>query len=134
MQFSKPTSRSDNEIALLPLTNIVFLLMIFFLLIGRITQPSAFEVQPPTSNSQTPVSGRALRVEIAANGRIAVNGQRVAKSQLAATVRSQRSASSGGDVLLRADSKDSTKQVIQVMQVLHRAGVEKLRLVTRGKS
>ncbi len=134
MQFSKPTSRSDNEIALLPLTNIVFLLMIFFLLIGRITQPSAFEVQPPTSNSQAPVSGRALRVEIAANGRIAVNGQRVAKSQLAATVRSQRSASSGGDVLLRADSKDSTKQVIQVMQVLHRAGVEKLRLVTRGKS
>lgn len=134
MQFSKTTRRSDSEFALLPLTNIIFLLMIFFLLIGRITQPGAFEVKPPASSSQKPTSGQALRVEIAANGRIAVNGQRIAESQLAATVRGQQSASSGRAVRVRADGKVSARQVVRVMQILHGAGVDKLRLVTRTNS
>ncbi|NNC23607.1 biopolymer transporter ExbD [Salinisphaera sp. USBA-960] len=132
MRFARPKRQTDSEISLLPLTNIVFLLMIFFLLIGRITQPDALDVQPPQSTSQASVSDQALRVEIAPNGRIAVDGQKISLDQLVPTVRGQQLQSPNRPVRLRADGGENATRVVHVMQILHNAGVDKLRLVTRN--
>lgn len=132
MQFKRPGRQFNSEPSLLPLTNIVFLLMIFFLLIGRISEPNAFSVQPPESTSQGPIPGEVLKIELSSAGRIAIDGKRVTRDELAATVRSRRLQTSEQAVQLRADRRDNATDVVRVMRILRDAGVETIRLVTRG--
>lgn len=132
MRFSTSRHRPKDDYSLLPLTNVVFLLMIFFLLIGRIGTPGALSIKPPESTSDTALSSSTLRIEIAANGQIAVEGEPVRIEQLADTVRSYRTGAAGQPVRLKADGHMEATRVVHVMQILHRTGIEKLRLVTRG--
>lgn len=132
MRFSTSKRRAAEDYSLLPLTNIVFLLLIFFLLIGRIGMPDALSIQPPKSTSDTALANSALRIEITANGKIAVDGETVPIGKLAATVRSHRTGTAKRPIQLKADGRLEATRVVHVMQILHRAGIEKLRLVTRG--
>ena len=55
MQFRRPTRKPDSEERVLPLINVVFLLLIFFMLAGRLSEAELFEVTPPESAGAVPV-------------------------------------------------------------------------------
>src|SRR3546814_6397158 len=57
MQLRRRSRRFDSEEAILTLINVVFLLLIFFMLAGRMTEPSPFAIAPPVSAE----AGRAER-------------------------------------------------------------------------
>src|SRR3546814_16133384 len=81
MQFRRRTSKFDGEGSILPLINVVFLLLIFFMLVGRLTQAAPFTVTPPVSQqaeAAEPPAAEAPReaaILIAAAGRLALNGR-----------------------------------------------------------
>src|SRR3546814_17522588 len=81
MQFRRRTSKFDGEGSILPLINVVFLLLIFFMLVGRLTQAAPFTVTPPVSQqaeAAEPPAAEAPReaaILIAADGRLALNGR-----------------------------------------------------------
>lgn len=53
MQFHQPPRRQQGE-NILPMINVVFLLLIFFLISARIAPPEPFPVEPPESGADTP--------------------------------------------------------------------------------
>jgi biopolymer transport protein ExbD len=52
MQFGKPQQRSNQYENFVPMINIVFLLLIFFMICAQIAPKDPFEVVPPRSNSK----------------------------------------------------------------------------------
>ena len=48
MDFSDPPRKSADN--MLPMINVVFLLLIFFLMVAQLKQPEAFEVRPPMAH------------------------------------------------------------------------------------
>ncbi len=50
MDFSPPPVRPRGE-SIVPMINVVFLLLIFFLMTSQIAPPEPFEVAPPTATS-----------------------------------------------------------------------------------
>ena len=52
MQFGKPPQRSTQYENFVPMINIVFLLLIFFMISAQIAPKDPFEVLPPKSNSK----------------------------------------------------------------------------------
>lgn len=68
MDFRPPPPRKleDN---LLPMINVIFLLLIFFLLAAHLTQPEPFAVTPPKAEAQAEAAG-AFTLHVAADGRI----------------------------------------------------------------
>jgi biopolymer transport protein ExbD len=51
------TIRRRRAESVVPMINVVFLLLVFFLMTAQITAPEPFEVTPPSSAAQNPAQG-----------------------------------------------------------------------------
>src|SRR5690606_29249188 len=89
MQIKRRRSRFDADAGILPLINVVFLLLIFFMVAGRLNEAEPFKVVPPVSQQAGPPEAAALRVLavlVAADGRLALNGRPMDAAGLRAAV------------------------------------------------
>ncbi|MFN3722290.1 MAG: ExbD/TolR family protein [Paracoccaceae bacterium] len=68
MEFPDPPRRPAQE-NLLPMINVVFLLLIFFLISARMTPPEPFAITPPQAQAEAEALGE-FTLFIAADGRI----------------------------------------------------------------
>lgn len=84
-----PPPRRDQETALIPLINIVFLLLIFFMIVGTIAPTDALPIDPPTSRQGRAAEPDPLQLLIDAEGRIAINGEVVPADRVAAVLAEQ---------------------------------------------
>lgn len=133
MQFSRQRrQRPNDDDRILPLTNIVFLLLIFFMLAGQLSSPDVLSIQPPRSISETSASNIGLLVQINMEGAIALDGNPVSATALETTVRDYLAEHPEAPVRLKADGLTNASRVVAVMSVLRDAGVERLRLLTMG--
>lgn len=117
--------------AVLPLTNVVFLLLIFFLLAGRMAAPSPLDVEPPRSTSQTPADHQGIEVTLAANGRVALNDHPIQGRALEQAIRQRLQHQPNTPIRLRADAGLATSRVVETMHLLRAAGAHRLRLITQ---
>lgn len=132
MQFPRQKRRSDPDERILPLTNVVFLLLIFFMLVGRLASPTPFEIEPPDSVSETPVRGQGIEIQITADGRLALDGTVLPSDEFKAAVAERLREGRTTPVRLKADGAVAATQVVDAMHILRDAGVEDLALVTRA--
>lgn len=127
MRFQRPEpSPQDTEDHILPLINIVFLLLIFFMVAGALTTPESVEVDPPEARVDGEEPGRDEQtLYITADGALSLGESPVALEGLAAAVGER------DEILLRADAAVEGVRVVAVMRALREAGLERVRLVTR---
>jgi biopolymer transport protein ExbD len=128
MKLSRPTKRAQPENTI-PLINVVFLLLIFFMLAGKLGQRDPFELTPPTSNSEHAPTERPATVYVGPDGRTALGGEVTALEALEAAVRERLDAGSAV-VRLKTDEGAEANRVIDVMDALRRAGVERVTVLT----
>ena len=129
MRFDPPRPKNDDE-RILPLINVVFLLLIFFMLTGQLSVIDPIEVTPPTSVSEGTLDTRELVIMIGANGNLAFDGERIDRASLEETVAKRLIGDTNIQVWLKADSGTDSVQVIAIMEILREAGVERLKLLT----
>ena len=72
MNFSPPPRRTPRE-AIVPMINVVFLLLIFFLMTARIAPPDPFGAHPPRAVEGGEPQGQRV-LHIAEDGRMALGG------------------------------------------------------------
>jgi biopolymer transport protein ExbD len=137
MQFRRRVRRFDAEAGILPLINVVFLLLIFFMLAGQLTQAAPFSVTPPVSE-QAGAAGpqadepREAAILLAADGRLALNGQPIEAPDLKSAVAEQLAVRPDLPVSLKADGATEAAEVVAVMEVLRDAGVRRLQLFAQS--
>lgn len=131
MKLPRPTPRSEGEENLIPLINVVFLLLIFFMLAGRLTPPEALPVTPPESRSPQPAETGGLTVLIDAQGQVALDGEPVPVAELPARL-ARRLAEGRLAVQVKADAGLEARRLVQLLDGLRKAGVEELDLLTLG--
>lgn len=129
MRFQPPRPKSDDE-RILPLINVVFLLLIFFMLAGKLAAIDPIEVTPPRSASEGTPDTRELVIVIGAKGDLAFDGERIDQASLEETIAKRLIGDANLQVWLKADSGADSVQVITIMEILHEAGVERLKLLT----
>ena len=129
MQFQPRRPQNDEE-RILPLINVVFLLLIFFMLAGRLTVSDPFEVRPPSSTNKHPSHDSEVTVLIGADDQLALNGELVSGKALEKAVAKRIRAGGPTMVRLKADGQAKGRRVVAIMDRLRNAGVKKLRLVT----
>lgn len=122
--------KPDQSEQTLPLVNIVFLLLIFFMIAGKLTEPDAFEIALPESTSEASPERLPVTVSISADGRLAVQGEELELDDLQSYLKSQESADETLSVRLKADGTVDAQRVIEVMDRLRNAGIEKVWMLT----
>lgn len=121
---SQPARRPAENIV--PMINVVFLLLIFFLMTAQISAPVPFEVTPPTSSSEDAADG-PVELNISADGALFLNGfEGDAVWNELATLPSDTS------VVIRADSAFSAAELTRILVRLNDAGFTSIALVTQG--
>ena len=129
MRFDPPRRKNDDE-RILPLINVVFLLLIFFMLTGKLSAIDPIEVAPPVSASDGAVETRDLVVVLGADGQLALDDAVIDQETLKTTLAERMDAAPSAQVWLKADGAADSTDVIALMETLHEAGVEHLKLLT----
>ena len=125
MDFLPPRPRPRRE-AILPMINVVFLLLIFFLMTAQIAPPPPFDISPPEAASDaTPdAAGAAPRtLWLDATGAL-MHDDLTGDAALAML------AAGDGPVLIRADAALPAADLARLMRRLTALGISDLRLAT----
>ena len=129
MRFQTPRPRNDEE-RVLPLINVVFLLLIFFMLAGKLSASDPFQVVPPRSLSEGPPAPQDSLVLVGTDGRLALDGVVMEGPALKAALAERLAGAAEVRVRLKADGRAEAARVVAVMELLREAGVERLKLLT----
>jgi len=111
LDFS-PSRDPMTEISLAGMTDIVLLLLIFFLLTSSFIPQMGIQVTLPQVDSSAPIEEQSVTVALTAEGTYFVNGTRVSSSRLLNEIRSARTSQS--TLILRADEGATIGQFASV--------------------
>ena len=135
MQFRRQTNQ-DEQINLTPLIDVVFLLLIFFMVSTTFTKETHLEINLPEASAEPIVATdkKPIDITISATGDYVVNGQ-VLVNKLAVTLnRALKQISNGDNALpltITADATTPHQAVVRAMDVAGQLGFEQLRITTR---
>ncbi len=136
MKF-RHTIRQDPDINLTPLIDVVFLLLIFFMVSTTFTKESAITVDLPEATVEAPPEQEPpLEVLIDAQGRFYVNQKALVNKQMETLVRALRQAIGEGPpppLVISADAQTPHQYVVTAMDAARHAGIERLSLATKQK-
>jgi biopolymer transport protein ExbD len=127
MEFDR-RSRLRPRLSVAPLVDVVFLLLIFFLLTSSYEKSGAMQLDLPRAQSSRPVGDSAITLSLAADGSTRLNGRQVAGADLKAELELLLSADQA--VLLRADRAVAVAELVRVMDSVRQAGGRALSLAT----
>lgn len=132
----RSTRRDDAR--LVPLINIVFLLLVFFLLAGAIRPADPLHVTRPASEASARPAGGAVRLYVARDGATSVGPVGVESDEIVAALQAAwaaRAAARGGvpeprEVEIHADRGLAFERLAPLLALVESAGAENVRLVT----
>lgn len=128
----RPHRGTDPDAGVLPLINVVFLLLVFFMVAGTLSARAPFDVTLPPSDSAQPAADQGRTVWIGPDGQIALGADTLDLAGFAAAARVLASESSGTLVRIEADMAAPADRLIAVVAVLENAGVLSLHVITQA--
>lgn len=125
-QGSPATNKLDNS--MIPAINIVFLLLIFFMIAGQITARSD-QLQLPKSNSESELTPQVIEIRLMADGQHILNGNPIMPAQLFEQVK-QLQLSADIAVTLRVHKDLPASALDPVLKSVRQFGIQRLQLAT----
>lgn len=118
MSFDFSTSQEPlKAFSLAGLTDIVLLLLIFFLLTSNFIPQFGIQVNLPESDTAAPAESQYISVAITADGSYYVNQEEVARENLLEALRTARESSATPALVLRADQQARVGEFATVASV-----------------
>ena len=116
---------SNTDDQALPLINVAFLLLVFFLMAGTLVLPEPFAVEHLVVRDGEVVESMSKVLAISRDGQLAYRGEQLVPEDLSPLM----FADLEGPLPLKVDAQADAQFVIEIMKHLARAGVENVRLV-----
>ena len=121
-----------SAINISPLIDVIFILLIFFIVTMVFAENDAMGVDAPrASNSQSPDSS-AAGVSITSDGSVAIGRDRYSLPALKIPL-GARLAKSSGALVINADSSVPVKRLVEVMDCAKECGAREIYVATRKK-
>ena len=119
--------------SLIPLINVVFLMLIFFMVAGHIEVSDGAEVAPPVSLSENKLLAEYLKVVVTKEGQVFIDGVLIEENQLTQRIfdyshsldEDEKSA-----IIVKADAELEVEQLQVILKQIKAAGIERLSLIT----
>ena len=120
------SSSSVDELNLTPLIDMVFILLIFFLVTTSFIRESSVAIQRPKAETANPQQNAEIIVVISANEQIWLNNISVDIRLLRSRLNELGLSSATHSVVILADAQASTGLLIKVMDQIRLAGFENI--------
>lgn len=113
------------------LTDIVFLLLIFFLLSSSFVIQTGIKVQLPKSTAAEQETQRQIVITVTESGSIFLNEQQVTAETLGARLAPLVNEDQDKMVIIKADQTVSLQSAVQVMDIAKGVGAQRLLIATQ---
>ena len=117
---------------LVPLINIVFLLLIFFMLSGTLSKKDLFEVDPPLSYTGSNAESPEMTILIRDDNKISLDDKIIPLNNLEAYLTSLLKNKSIEEVLIKADGNASSGTLSKVISMIRNTGIKRAAIVTKN--
>ena len=127
--------RSRNKVSadfnMSSMTDIVFLLLIFFMLASTLVTVNAIDVLLPKAGGKTENTG-IVSVSITKDGSYYIDADKVEFNQLESSLLAKMSTKKQGSLVIRGDSDSVYKNIMQVIDIANRNKI-KMILAVKGQ-
>lgn len=134
MRFTRLKRRTEikkGQLDMAPLIDVVFLLLIFFMLTSNFVIQPGIKVLLPKAVTSEVLSSRNLTVTVTGQDLLFLNDQPTTVSDLTAQIKT--AAAENKAVLLKADSGASLGRVVEIWDLCRDAGISQINIATNQK-
>ncbi|QNN20726.1 biopolymer transporter ExbD [Planctomycetales bacterium ZRK34] len=136
--FTSTQNRNARQVSavvdIAPLIDIVFILLIFFLVTTTFVRDTGVRVERPQATTSSAMQPQAMRIAIAAGGAVYTAGQSITLQQLDQRVRRFIAVEPNAAVIVIPDQSVTAGRLIQVMDVARQAGALDVAVATKRPS
>jgi biopolymer transport protein ExbD len=127
----KTRNKVSAAFSMSSLTDIIFLLLIFFMLTSTLVSPNALNLLLPSSNSQTQAT-QTVTISINKDKEYFVGTNRVPLAQIPSVVQKELTGQTDKTIVLNADKSVPIEYVVEIMSIANDLNV-KMILATKPK-
>lgn len=119
------------EITMAPLIDVIFLLLIFFMVTTVFPENRGLIIEKPQSKHSELLKLKKLTFYIRKNGEISFSNRKINVADVKRLVREQLDASPDSAVMLQVDKHVTTERLIKVMDACKSGGAERVGIATK---
>ena len=130
---SAESAGSGDEINLTPLIDMVFILLIFFLVTTSFIRESSVAIERPKAESANPQQNAEIIIAVSADEQIWLNNVSIDIRLLRARLNEMGVSSAGSTAVILADAQTSTGLLVNVMDQLRLAGFDDISIAASSE-
>ncbi len=124
LPIARPSTEEDeSEINLTPMLDIVFIMLIFFIVTATFIKEAGIEVNRPDAQTAQPQQRASILIAISDRNEIWINRRKIDLGSVRANVERLHAENPQGTVVIQADKESNTDTLISVMDAVRQAGV-----------
>jgi biopolymer transport protein ExbD len=124
---------ASAEVNMGPLLDMVFILLIFFVITTNFNRETGVDVTKPTAQSATSLGQKTILVGISREGTLHIHGRQVSTETLAGILSREIRQRPDASVVIVGDEGSTLGRSVQVMDICTRAGVAKVSVSAEQK-
>ncbi|WFE72194.1 biopolymer transporter ExbD [Halomonas sp. M1] len=121
---SVDATADSNEVNLTPMLDVVFIMLIFFIVTTSFIKESGIDINRPESSAASPRPDAQVLVAVTPEGAVWLDGKPVDIHRIGQEVAAMLT--DDGSVVIQADRDSTTGLLIEVMDRLKQAGVDQV--------
>lgn len=131
---SNHDGRIMSEINITPLTDVMMVLLVIFMVTTPLLMTDSFKVKLPKAVAAAPDTSTGVIVAVSADGSVSLNGRSMPFDALAERLKDALDKSSDKTVIVKADGSARHSMVVNVLDAARQAGAGRLSIATeRGQ-
>ena len=124
------TAEEESQVDLTPMLDVVFIMLIFFIVTSTFVKESGVDVTRPNAETAVPTDASSIQIGITSNNQIYFDKRLVDKRAVLANIEKGLAESPGAAVIIIADALSNTETLIEVMDQSRLAGAENISVAT----
>lgn len=130
---SNKAAEEEASIDLTPMLDVVFIMLIFFIVTASFLKEAGIEVNRPEASTSEPKENVNILVAISATNEVWLDKRRIDIRSVRANIERLHAENPKGAVVIQADNKSTTETVAAVLDAAREAGVYDVSLATEDK-
>ncbi len=135
MSLRRKRAREDDEseVNLTPMLDVVFIMLIFFIVTASFVKESGIDVNRPDAQTAEPKQKASILIAISEDGEIWIKKRRVDIRQVRPNVEKMLAENPLGTVVIQDDEESKNGLFVQVMDAARAAGAFKIAIAAEKK-
>ncbi len=126
--------RDEAELDITPMLDIVFIMLIFFIVTTSFVKESGMTVNIPHASTAVDQENVNIFIAITAGGEIWIDRRPVDPRSVRAIVARMHADKPQGSVIIQSDEESTARILVDVMNQVRLAGVEKIAIAADGEA